>query len=76
MRKLLSIILLISISHLKGNSQENSFNDEKGLLFNLQLMGFVDNPRVSPIIGYKTGKIISFTGYELTKYSSDFIEMP
>jgi hypothetical protein len=51
------------------NCQDNSFNDHNGFLFSTQFMGLIDAPRVSPIIGYKIGRIVYFSGYENIKYS-------
>lgn len=70
MRKLLLIGLLISINQLKGISQELvAFNDKNGFLFSVQFMGLIDQPRISSVIGYKTGKIVYLAGYEVSNYN-------
>ncbi len=70
MNKLILIGLLILINVMRGNSQENSFNDEKGFLINVQFIGLIDHPRISSMIGYKTGKIVYLAGYEMINYNS------
>jgi hypothetical protein len=60
---------------LQARAQSTTFNQEKGVLFNVQGGGLFGNlwdsepqPRLSPVIGYKTGKFVFFSGYEMHYY--------
>lgn len=69
-KKIIVIGLFVLFTNTKLKCQENSYSSTNGFLFSAQFMGLIDSPRISPIIGYKSGRIVYFTGYENIKYSN------
>jgi len=69
LNKVFLIGLFVLFENTEIYCQDNSFNSQNGFLFSAQFMGLIDAARISPIIGYKSGKIVYFIGYENIKYS-------